>query len=249
MDITVNSQNNTQIVDAQPPQEPTVDNQQQQVNTEPAQQQQVENTNTEATATTQVDAQTNTVQEAMAQQRQTTEKLTEDLAQRNVDFKALEEEYTKNGNLSTASLETLANAGYPKEVVDAYINGVEATQEKFYNAVVGFAGGEDEYRQVAQFVQSQGQQAIDNFNSAINGGNLGVINMVIQGVKANMQAVNGTANSTILGQTTGGTTTANTNAFQTKQQMVEAISDPRYSTDPIYRKQVETKIMNSDFTM
>ena len=248
MDITVNSQNNTQIVDAQPPQEPTVDNQQQQVNTEPAQQQQVENTNTEATATTQVDAQTNTVQEAMAQQKQTTEKLTEDLAQRNVDFKALEEEYTKNGNLSTASLEALANAGYPKEVVDAYINGVEATQEKFYNAVVGFAGGEDGYRQVAQFVQSQGQQAIDNFNSAINGGNLGVINMVIQGVKANMQAVNGTANSTILGQTTCGTT-ANTNAFQTKQQMVEAISDPRYSTDPLYRKQVETKIMNSDFTM
>lgn len=243
MDIVANAQNNTQIVEA----EPMTEDQQQQVQTEA--QPQVENTQTETTevtATTAVDAQTNTVQEAFAQQQQATEELQKDLAQRNVDFKALEDEYNKNGQLSSASLEALANAGYPKEVVDAYISGVEATQEKFYNAVVGFAGGEDEYRQVAQFVSSQGDKAVQDFNDTINTGNLGVINMVIQGVKANMKAVNGTTNQTILGQSTGGTAD-NTNAYLSKQQMLDAMNDPRYDKDPIYRKQVEQKIINSNF--
>lgn len=243
MDIVANAQNNTQIVEA----EPITEDQQQQVQTEA--QPQVENTQTETTevtATTAVDAQTNTVQEAFAQQQQATEELQKDLAERNVDFKALEEEYNKNGQLSSASLEALANAGYPKEVVDAYISGVEATQEKFYNAVVGFAGGEDEYRQVAQFVSSQGDKAVQDFNDTINTGNLGVINMVIQGVKANMKAVNGTTNQVILGQSTGGTAD-NTNAYLSKQQMLDAMNDPRYDKDPIYRKQVEQKIINSNF--
>lgn len=243
MDIVANAQNNTQIVEA----EPITEDQQQQVQTEA--QPQVENTQTETTevtATTAVDAQTNNVQEAFAQQQQATEELQKDLAERNVDFKALEDEYNKNGQLSSASLEALANAGYPKEVVDAYISGVEATQEKFYNAVVGFAGGEDEYRQVAQFVSSQGDKAVQDFNDTINTGNLGVINMVIQGVKANMKAVNGTTNQTILGQSTGGTAD-NTNAFLSKQQMLDAMNDPRYDKDPIYRKQVEQKIINSNF--
>ena len=243
MDIVANAQNNTQIVEA----EPMTEDQQQQVQTEA--QPQVENTQTETTevtATTAVDAQTNNVQEAFAQQQQATEELQKDLAERNVDFKALEDEYNKNGQLSSASLEALANAGYPKEVVDAYISGVEATQEKFYNAVVGFAGGEDEYRQVAQFVSSQGDKAVQDFNDTINTGNLGVINMVIQGVKANMKAVNGTTNQTILGQSTGGTAD-NTNAYLSKQQMLDAMNDPRYDKDPIYRKQVEQKIINSNF--
>lgn len=242
MDIVANAQNNTQIVEAEPM---TEDQQQVQTEAQP----QVENTQTETTevtATTAVDAQTNTVQEAFAQQQQATEELQKDLAERNVDFKSLEEEYTKNGQLSFASLEALANAGYPKEVVDAYISGVEATQEKFYNAVVGFAGGEDEYRQVAQFVSSQGDKAVQDFNDTINTGNLGVINMVIQGVKANMKAVNGTTNQTILGQSTGGTAD-NTNAYLSKQQMLDAMNDPRYDKDPIYRKQVEQKIINSNF--
>ena len=242
MDIVANAQNNTQIVEAEPM---TEDQQQIQTEAQP----QVENTQTETTevtATTAVDAQTNNVQEAFAQQQQATEELQKDLAERNVDFKSLEEEYTKNGQLSSASLEALANAGYPKEVVDAYISGVEATQEKFYNAVVGFAGGEDEYRQVAQFVSSQGDKAVQDFNDTINTGNLGVINMVIQGVKANMKAVNGTTNQTILGQSTGGTAD-NTNAYLSKQQMLDAMNDPRYDKDPIYRKQVEQKIINSNF--
>lgn len=242
MDIVANAQNNTQIVEAEPM---TEDQQQVQTEAQP----QVENTQTETTevtATTAVDAQTNSVQEAFAQQQQATEELQKDLAERNVDFKSLEEEYTKNGQLSSASLEALANAGYPKEVVDAYISGVEATQEKFYNAVVGFAGGEDEYRQVAQFVSSQGDKAVQDFNDTINTGNLGVINMVIQGVKANMKAVNGTTNQVILGQSTGGTAD-NTNAYLSKQQMLDAMNDPRYDKDPIYRKQVEQKIINSNF--
>ena len=242
MDIVANAQNNTQIVEAEPM---TEDQQQVQTEAQP----QVENTQTETTevtATTAVDAQTNSVQEAFAQQQQATEELQKDLAERNVDFKSLEEEYNKNGQLSSASLEALANAGYPKEVVDAYISGVEATQEKFYNAVVGFAGGEDEYRQVAQFVSSQGDKAVQDFNDTINTGNLGVINMVIQGVKANMKAVNGTNNQVILGQSTGGTAD-NTNAYLSKQQMLDAMNDPRYDKDPIYRKQVEQKIINSNF--
>lgn len=246
MDIIVNSQDNNQIVTAEPQEVQTEGQPQVEQTTTTEPQQTTEVTTPETTATTEVDLQTNTVQEEVAKQNQATEALQADLEKRNIDFKALEDEYNEKGNLSDASMKALADAGYPKEVVDAYLSGVQATQEKFYNTVVGFAGSEEEYRQVAKFVQSQGENAVDNFNNALESGNLGVIKMVIDGVKANMKAVNGTTNQTILGQSTSGTT-ENKNAFLTKQQMVEAISDPRYSTDPIYRKQIETKIMNSNF--
>ena len=244
MDILVNSQDNHQIVTAEPQEVQTEGQPQVEQTTTTDPQQEV--TTTETTATTEVDQQTNIVQEQVAKQQQATEALQKDLAERNIDFKALEDEYNASGNLSEASMKALADAGYPKEVVDAYLGGVQATQEKFYTTVIGFAGGEEEYQQVAQFVQSQGDNAVNDFNKAIEDGNLGVIRMVIEGVKANMKAVNGTQNQTILGQTTG-SSVGEVNAFLTKQQMVEAISDPRYSTDPIYRKQVETKIMNSNF--
>lgn len=240
MDVVVNAQDNNQIVDAQP-----LEQQQVQPEAQP-QVEQTEQSTEQVTATTTVDAQTNKVQEQFAQQQQATEKLQEDLASRNVDFKALENEYNEKGALSEQSLKQLADAGYPKEVVDAYINGVQATQEKFYNTVVGFAGGEQEYAQVAQFVQSQGDQAVKDFNDAINSGNLGVINMVIQGVKANMKMINGTSNPTILGQSTGATMD-NQAGFVTKDQMIEAMSDPRYAKDPIYRNQVAQKVLNSNF--
>lgn len=188
----------------------------------------------------------NTIQDEVKSQQATTEKLKEDLANRNVDFGALENEYNTTGTLSEKSLKQLADAGYPKEVVDAYLNGIEATQEKFYNTVIGYAGNAEEYAKVTQFVQSQGEQAVTNFNNAINSGDLGIIQLVIQGVQSKMTATNGTTNQTILGQSTGGTM-GNSNAFNSKQEMLEAMDDHRYAKDPIYRQKVQQKLINSDF--
>lgn len=242
MDVIVNSQDNNQTVTA----ERTTDNLEgQQTNPEVQTQETEQQTQTTTTQETQVQ-QESEIQKSVEDQQLTTEKIKEDLAQRNVDFGALEDEYNQNGVLSDKSMKALADAGYPKEVVDAYLNGIEATQEKFYNTVIGYAGSEDEYAQITQFVQAQGEQAITAFNNALQGGNLGIIKMVIQGVKADMVATNGTTNQTILGQSTG-VSMDNSNGFTSKMQMLEAMDDIRYTKDPAYRQLVEKKILNSTF--
>ena len=53
----------------------------------------------------------------------------------------------------------------------------------------------------------------------------------------------GTNNPTILGGT-GGNASANT-GFNSRQEMIEAMSDPRYGKDKTYTREVEQKTIKS----
>lgn len=180
------------------------------------------------------------------QMQETEKKLADDLNTKGVDFKSLETEFLDNGKLSQQSYEALEKAGYPKEVVNGYLKGVEAESKAFYNSVITSAGSEQEYQQVMDFVKSKGDSAIDDFNSAINSGNLGIINMVIKGYKAEMTATNGTTNRTLIGGSSG--TADNTTAgFETKEEMVKAMSDTRYGKDKKYTQEVEQRTEQAKF--
>lgn len=184
------------------------------------------------------------VQTAIDTQVKTEGDLKADLTAKGVDFDALAKEFDANGELSQASLDALNKAGYPKSVVDAYISGMQANVEKFVSQVQGFAGGEQGYAQMAQFLQTQPVAIRESFNEMLNTGNLGQIQLAINGIKAQMVAKYGTANPTIM---TGGNPGQVANGFANTQEMVKAMSDPRYQTDPKYTREVIAKVKNASF--
>ena len=151
-------------------------------------------------------------------------------------------EYDKNGALSEDSLKKLEEAGYPKSVVSAYIAGLEATAEKFVNDVVSHVGGVEKYQQIAQFISTSGQA--DAFNSLLEKGNLAEIKLALDGIQARMQARTGTTGRSILG---GGSSSTNNLGYNSKAEMVKAMSDKRYGRDRSYTMDVQRKVMNSSF--
>ena len=181
-------------------------------------------------------------QTAISNTKQAETDLTADLAKKGVDFNELASEYDTSGTLSDASLAKLEAAGYPKSVVDAYVSGLTSTTEKFVDTVKGFAGGEEAYAQLGQFIRSQGDGVINAFNSAIQSGDLGQIQLAINGLKSSMVQSYGTNNRTIMG---GGIVAQGNAGFETANEMVQAMSDKRYQTDAQYTREVINKVKYS----
>lgn len=183
-----------------------------------------------------------TLQNTVDEQAKAAEDVKTDLTNKGVDFDALSAEYDKNGALSEDSLKKLEEAGYPKSVVSAYIAGLEATAEKFVNDVVSHVGGVEKYQQIAQFISTSGQA--DAFNSLLEKGNLAEIKLALDGIQARMQARTGTTGRSILG---GGSSSTNNLGYNSKAEMVKAMSDKRYGRDRSYTMDVQRKVMNSSF--
>lgn len=186
---------------------------------------------------------TTNVQQLADDRKQVESDLKNDLESKGVDFSAIEKEYAENESLSKETLEQLEKAGYPKSVIDNYIKGLEADTQAFVQEVLGYAGGEDGYKQLASFIQSKGQQEIDNYQRIIATGDLHIIKMAIKGYQSELKATYGTTNTTYLGGSAG--VTGNNAGFTSRGEMVEAMQDKRYGRDKAYTRSVENKVKNS----
>lgn len=164
-----------------------------------------------------------------------------DLAKHNIDFDALGEEYQKNGELSKESIDKLEKAGYPKAMVDAYLDGLQATTEKFVNRIYSMAGGKENYEKIIGFIKTQPESVINAYNATITQGNLNQIELALNGIKAQMKTAYGTSNPTLM----GGAATSTADGYTSMEQMTKDMADPRYQVDPKFTRSVMMKIKNA----
>ena len=164
-----------------------------------------------------------------------------DLAKHNIDFDALGEEYQKNGELSKESIDKLEKAGYPKAMVDAYLDGLQATTEKFVNRIYSMAGGKENYEKIIGFIKTQPESVVNAYNATIAQGNLNQIELALNGIKAQMQTAYGTSNPTLM----GGAATSTAEGYTSMEQMTKDMADPRYQVDPKFTRSVLMKIKNA----
>ena len=164
-----------------------------------------------------------------------------DLAKHNIDFDALGEEYQKNGELSKESIDKLEKAGYPKAMVDAYLDGLQATTEKFVNRIYSMAGGKENYEKIIGFIKTQPESVVNAYNATITQGNLNQIELALNGIKAQMNTAYGTSNPTLM----GGAATSTADGYTSMEQMTKDMADPRYQVDPKFTRSVMMKIKNA----
>ena len=198
---------------------------------------------TQSTDTTQ--QQQGSTQQSLDQANNADDALEKDLTSKGVDFKALEDEYLQNGELSNETQQKLAQAGYPKEIIDNYIRNVEREAQAFVSTVKGFVGGEEDWNTFVSFVQSQGDNTITLMNDAINTGNLAIVEATVGHLKTQMVNTYGTNNPTLM---SGGSATGSVQeGFASSYEMQQAMSDVRYGRDRAYTQLVEQKVINSKF--
>lgn len=170
----------------------------------------------------------------------TLDALGKDLKAKGVDFNQAIKEYNEYGALSSKTMADLAQAGYPAEVIEGFIESRQNLESEFTNAVYTSAGGEQAYNKVIEWAQGNlSPKVLNSFNRAIDNNNLEAVTLMFEGMKAKMVAKQGTRNPTIMG---GGVTNGGAKGFSSKQEVVAAMSDPRYGTDPSYTRSVEMRM-------
>lgn len=150
-------------------------------------------------------------------------------------------EFFEKGSLSPDSYKELAKMGYPRSVVDQFIEGQRARMTLEENQILSEIGGKDEYSAMTDWASKNMKQAeIEAYNRAVESGDLNSALFAVKGLQARYKAASGAAEPRFV---QGGKTAPG--GYESVAQVVAAMSDRRYSTDPAYRAEVERKIANS----
>lgn len=109
-------------------------------------------------------------------------------------------------------------------------------------SVKNLVGGEDQYNQlVAWASQNLSPQEIEIYDSIMDRGDAGAIYFAVQALNYRFQDSVGTE-----GRLLTGTAAKTGDTFRSQAEVVRAMSDPRYDSDPAYRQDVFDKLERSE---
>ena len=161
-----------------------------------------------------------------------------------LDMSKLSQEYSETGELAPESYEALEKVGITRETVDQYIAGQAALAEQARTQAFSITDGKDGYDSMAAWAkQNLSKAELDTYNKSVNSANPGVREMAVRGLWAKYAADSGEGKALVHGKGN----VADSQGYQSRAQMVTAIQDPRYRTDPAYRKSVEDRLAVSNF--
>ena len=159
-----------------------------------------------------------------------------------VDFNALQEEYNQGG-LTEDAYSKLSDAGFPKNLVDSWIQGQEALANDYQSSVHNIVGGKESYGEMTTWAsENLSETEIAAYDRAVDSGDLGMVKLAVEGLRSKYQAAEGSDPALIAGQSapsSGGT-------YSSWSEVTTAMRDPRYQSDPAYRQSVTAKLSRSD---
>ena len=161
------------------------------------------------------------------------------LDDKGLDFDVFQQEYDENGELSDDAYAALEEAGFPRSVVDTWIQGQDALASQMTGEMYNIVGGQEDYNNMVSWAaDTLPESEIDAFNATMTSQNPDMIRLAIQGLNARYRSE---AEPSLLQGGTG--TVSSGGRFESNAELTAAMSDPRYSKDPAYRQQVADKLV------
>ncbi len=166
-----------------------------------------------------------------------------------VDYQGMNTRWQETGKLDDDDYKALEGAGFSKDMVEAYLDGVQYRAEqdsqlaaKEVAAIKNEFGGEQVYDQMITWAAGNLDKAeVDAFNNMLKTSNPHQIRIAVAGIQAAYMN-NAPREPKLVG---GRTPRANTTKFESTAQVVAAMNDERYATDPAYRQEVQEKLSRS----
>ena len=165
------------------------------------------------------------------------------------------DEYYANGN--KLSKETMAkfSSMSTQDLINAYMEVQKSPEYQQQsgpvaeitpaqvNEIKNAAGGEQAYSNIVNWAKSNvPQQQLNAFNEVVNSGSVQAIQLAVNGLKAEYDRANGVEGRMV----TGKTAPNKGDVFRSQAELVRAMSDARYDSDPAYRQDVIEKLDRSD---
>ena len=161
-----------------------------------------------------------------------------------LDYQKFEQEFNETGGLSDAAYQALDEAGIPSELVDNYLEGQLAMAEQIESNVYDSVGGEENYQAMTEWASDNlNEYEVDAFNHMIESGDNNLVNFAVQGLASRFMLENQDTEPNLIsgsgGQSFG-------SRYESVQQLTSAMSDPRYQSDPAYRREVTDRLQRSN---
>lgn len=136
----------------------------------------------------------------------------------------------------------------PMEVFNAMQNTEQSTtndlSQSEVNSIYKSVGGEEQYGQLVAWAKNNLSEAeITAYDNLVAEGNLQTINLALQGLNARYIDQMGQDGNLLTGKPA-----ESQSAFRSQQELIQAMSDPRYDNDPAYRQDVIDKLDRSDIS-
>jgi hypothetical protein len=172
------------------------------------------------------------------------------LEESGIDFSDMNTRWQQSGELTGEDYEQLQEAGFSRDMVDAYLSGLQykAAQDtaltvKEINSIKTEYGGEKGYAEMLQWAaENLSQEEIKGFNEIVTGNSsMSAVRMAISGLHAKYAGTAGREPKLIGGRSPKG----DVDKFESTAQLVTAMQDPRYHEDPAYRRKIEAKLSRS----
>ena len=166
---------------------------------------------------------------------------------------ASDEYYANDGQLSAETMERFSEMS-SSDLVNAYVamyeNGQVVTDagegpdltDAEMNTVYNSVGGEAEYGRLTGWAsENLDSRALDAFNSIIDQGNPMAIQIAVAGLRSEYESQEGYEGRMLTGKAAQAS-----NGFRSQAEVVQAMNDPRYDSDPAYRQDVYDKLERSN---
>jgi len=158
-------------------------------------------------------------------------------------------EFGQNGELSEETMNSLVDMS-SEDLIAAYIEtqanqqpaGVELNEAQV-RSIYDSVGGEAQYDALVGWAgENLADESIAGFDALIESGNEAAIQLAVAGLNAMYEAQNGSDGQMI----TGKAPSTSGDRFRSQQEVVAAMTDPRYDNDPAYRQEIIEKLDRSD---
>ena len=164
-------------------------------------------------------------------------------------------EYYDNGNKlspeTLAKFSTLSSQDLIKAYMEVQSNPefqqqaappAEITTSQI-NQIKNSAGGEKQYADIVNWAKTNlPEDQINAFDEVVNTGSVQAIQLAVSGLKAEYDNANGVEGRMV----TGKTAPNSGDVFRSQAELVRAMNDSRYDSDPAYRQDVIEKLDRSD---
>ena len=166
-----------------------------------------------------------------------------------IDPQEISNRFTETGEINDDDYTKLGEAGFSRQVIDTYLDGlrgVGTAEEIASSQIQGIkdsVGGDDNYgKMVAWAVENLPSNEINEFNSLTETANPTAIKFAVQGLYSQYNNAMGVEPNLV----TGRASQSGPTPFRSTAEVVTAMSDPRWEKDVSYTENVKARLMGSD---
>ena len=167
-----------------------------------------------------------------------------------IDPQEISNRFTESGEINEDDYTKLGEAGFSKQVIDTYLDGLrggatsgEDIATTQIQGIKDSVGGDDNYgKMVSWAIENLPAEEVKEFNTLTETANATAIKFAVQGLYSQYNNAMGVEPNLVSGKASSSGPTP----YRSTAEVVTAMSDPRYGKDVTYTEDVQRRLGGSD---